>query len=270
MADLDWILGRSTAALIGMVHTGPCPAAPGRTSDHTIESLIDAAVTDAQAAIDAGFDAVLVENMHDLPYLRRDVGPETTATMTAVTRAVVAAVDAPVGVQILAGANRAALAVAAISGASFIRAEGFHFASVADEGLFADADAGPLLRYRRTIDAGQVAVVADIKKKHASHALTADVPIEADARAATFCGADGVIVTGTETGAPTDVEAVRRVRAAIDRPVLVGSGVTPENAAALTSAAHGLIVGSWIKHDGDWRRPIDPTRARAVVKAARG
>ena len=84
----------------------------------------------------------MIENMHDRPYLRQSVGPEVTATMAAVLDAIRRAVDVPLGVQILAGANREALAVAFAGGASFIRAENFVFAHVADEGLMPDADAG--------------------------------------------------------------------------------------------------------------------------------
>ena len=51
------------------------------------------------------------------------------------------------------------------------------FSHVADEGLMAEADAGPLLRYRRTIGAEAVAILADVKKKHAAHAITSDVDI---------------------------------------------------------------------------------------------
>jgi len=47
----------------------------------------------------------------------------------------------------------------------FIRAEGFVFSHVADEG-FIDSSAGTLLRYRKQIDADNVLVFVDVKKKH--------------------------------------------------------------------------------------------------------
>lgn len=50
-------------------------------------------------------------------------------------------------------------------GFQFIRAEGFVFGHVADEG-FISSDAGELLRYRRSISADNVLVFTDIKKKH--------------------------------------------------------------------------------------------------------
>ena len=49
--------------------------------------------------------------------------------------------------------------------AQFIRAEGFVFSHVADEGWI-DACAGELLRYRRNIGADKILVFTDVKKKH--------------------------------------------------------------------------------------------------------
>ena len=63
------------------------------------------------------------------------------------------------------GANKEALAVAHVSGANFIRAEGYVFSHVADEGWM-DACAGELLRYRKSIGAENVLVFTDVKKKH--------------------------------------------------------------------------------------------------------
>jgi membrane complex biogenesis BtpA family protein len=260
------ILG-SAKALVGMIHAGALPGTP-RSRD-PVGAIAARAVEEARIYVEAGFDALIVENMHDVPYLRRDVGPEIVAAMTAVTSAVVAEAGLPVGVQILAGANRAALAVAHATGAAFIRAEGFVYATIADEGLLDEADAGPLLRERKRLGAEGVAILADVKKKHSSHALTADVSIAEEARTAAFCGADGVIVTGTATGRPTDPADVRDVAEAVDVPVLIGSGVTPEQVPALLEHADALIVGTWCKRDGDWTAPVDAERARAIV-AARG
>ncbi len=78
------------------------------------------------------------------------------------------------GVQVLAGANRAALAVAVAAGLACVRVEGFVFGHVADEGWL-DACAGELLRYRRRIGAEEVQILADIKKKHAAECWSAQV-----------------------------------------------------------------------------------------------
>jgi len=180
---------------------------------------------------------------------------------------VAAALNLPLGVQVLAGANREAIAVAHACGAAFVRAEGFVFAHVADEGLI-DAGAGELLRYRRAIGADHVRVFADIKKKHAAHALTADVDVVETARAAEFFLADGVIVTGAATGRAADPREVAAVRAAIEAPVFVGSGLTPENFASF-AGADGFIVGSSVKQDGVWTGPLERRRLLDVVRAFR-
>lgn len=265
MQGLEGIVGKANA-LLGMVHVGALPGTP--RAQEPVAVLAERAAQEAELLRAAGFDSVVVENMHDTPYLAREVGPEIVASMATVTRAVVAACDLPVGVQILAGANRAALAVALAAGASFVRAEGFVFASIADEGFLDRADAGPLLRYRRQIGADHVKILADIKKKHSSHAVTSDVGLDETARAAEFFGADGVVVTGTSTGAPTSIQDLDSVGTATTLPVVVGSGATPESIGDLFRVADGVIVGSWYKRDGLWSNAPDPDRARQLVDAA--
>ncbi len=255
--------------LIGMVHVGALPGTPGARED--VETICARAVNDARAIASAGFDAIIIENMHDVPYLLEDaVGPEIISAMTRVGLEVREAVALPLGVQILAGANRQAIAVAHAIGASFVRVEGFCYGHVADEGLIARAHAGELLRYRRMIGAERVRIWADICKKHASHAITGDLSLAEHARAAAFCGADALIVTGRHTGDAARIEDLQESRKASDLPVLVGSGVTDTNVRTMLAQSHGVIVGSWIKRGGDWRNEVDAARAHALVRAARG
>jgi len=258
------LFGRDSA-LVGMIHVAALPGTPGGSLP--VREIAVRAAGEARLLADAGFDALILENMHDVPYLRREVGPEIVAAMTAAGEAVRSAVRLPLGFQVLAGANRAAVAVAHAVGGRFVRAEGFVFAAVADEGILEEADAGPLLRYRKAIGADAVRILADVKKKHSAHALTADVDLPETAKAAEFFGADGVVVTGTATGAATDAGEVAAVRGAVGVPVAVGSGVTPETAAGLLAHAHALIVGSWYKEGGDWASPPDAGRARELVRA---
>ena len=214
---------RSARALIGMIHAGALPGTP--SAHESIEAIAARAVSEANVYREAGFTAVAIENMHDRPYLRGAVGPEITAAMTVIGREVKRACALPLGIQILAGANREALAAAHACGADFVRVEGFVFAHVADEGII-ESCAGELLRYRRAIGAERVLVFADIKKKHAAHAITADVSIAETAHAAELFLADGVVVTGAATGVETSPEDVASAAGAAGLPVLVGSGLT--------------------------------------------
>jgi membrane complex biogenesis BtpA family protein len=253
-------------ALIGVVHVGALPAAP--EARDSVARLAAAAVADARSYAGAGFHGVMLENMHDRPYLRGAVGPEVVAALAIVGHELRRAAALPLGIQVLAAANREALAVAHACGASFVRVEGFVFAHVADEGLI-EGCAGELLRYRRAIGAGDVRVFADVKKKHAAHALTADVDLAETARAAEFFLADGVIVSGVATGRATDPSEVRAVAEAVGVPTLVGSGVTAANVSEY-AAADAVIVGTSVKRDGVWSNPVDATRAQALARAFRG
>lgn len=266
--SLTFLQSLKRPALIAMIHVGALPGAP--RSRKRVAELCRDAVAEASLLAKAGVDAIILENMHDVPYLNRCVGPEIVAAMTAVCAAVRGATELPLGVQVLAGANHEAIAVATAAGLQFVRCEGFVFSHVADEGLMADAAAGPLLRFRRAVGAIDVAIIADIKKKHSAHAITADIDLAETARAAVFCGAEGVIVTGAATGHAASVSDVAAAAESIDEPVFVGSGVTPENVRDYADLADGLIVGSYLKRDGCWENPPDSKRVRAMVRAVRG
>lgn len=261
------LTGTGRCSLVGMVHLRPLPGSPGWAGD--MDAVLTAARRDAEGLAKGGCDALLVENMADLPYLRAAVLPETVAAAALATSAV-AELGLPVGVQLLAGANRQALGVAVAAGASFVRVEAFAYAHVADEGWL-DACAGELLRARRALGTA-VAVWADVRKKHAAHAVTGDLSLMDLARGTAFCGADALVVTGAATGERTDPDDIATARAA-GLPVVVGSGVSDEDAGELARIADALIVGSWLKEDGDWRRPVSLARVqrlRGVMDAACG
>jgi membrane complex biogenesis BtpA family protein len=250
-------------ALIGVIHVGALPGTPEH--QHSVAEIAETAVMEARIYAAGGFHALIIENMHDRPYLKGSVGPEIVAAMAVIGAEVRRAVELPVGIQILAGANTSAMAVAHACGASFVRVEGFVFAHIADEGLI-ESTAGSLLRYRRAIGATNVRVFADIKKKHSAHAITADVDIVETAKAAEFFQADGVIVSGAATGRSADTDEVSLVSAATGIPTLVGSGITPQNVGDYVTA-DALIVGSSVKECGLWSNRLDEARVRAMVQA---
>lgn len=259
---------RPRKSLIGMVHVAALPGSPRH--DTPVELIAASAAAEAQVFERAGFDAIMIENMHDAPYVHgAALGPETVAAMTRIAVEIASTVEIRFGVQILSGGNRQALSVAMAAGGDFIRCENFVFSHVADEGLLAEAEAGPLLRDRARIGAGHVAVLADLKKKHASHALTADLSLEEAAEAAEFFGADALVITGTATGRPTNPDDVSRVKRLTTLPVVVGSGATPETLPMLFEHADAVIVGSAAKHGGVWSNPVDPDACERLAAAAR-
>lgn len=244
-------------AVIGMIHTKASPGTPKYKED--VKSIVSAAVAEAEIYAECGVTSVMIENMHDVPYLNRNVGPEVISLMGIVAYEVKNRVGIPVGIQILAGANKEALAVAKAAGLDYIRAEGFVFTHIADEGTM-NSDAGELLRYRKYISADEVAVFTDVKKKHGSHQITKDVDIVETAKAAEYFLSDGVIITGVSTSVPADIEEAKKVSAAVNIPVLIGSGVTKENVHKYIDVSDALIVGSYFKEGGIWENPPEKKR----------
>nr|XP_026692881.1 uncharacterized protein F13E9.13, mitochondrial-like [Ciona intestinalis] len=149
----------------------------------------------------------------------------------------------------------------------FIRAEGFVFSHIGDEG-FIDSCAASLLRYRKQIEADHVLVFTDIKKKHSSHSITSDTSISETSRAAEFFLSDGVIVTGNETGSSTDLNQIKDVQDEVGIPVLVGSGVTADNVDKYIHTS-ALIVGSHFKVGGVWSNPVDANLVQKFMKKVR-
>lgn len=248
--------------VIGVIHVGALPGAP--MNKLSVGELMKIAVREAEVYRTGGVDGMMIENTHDTPYLRGSVGPEIVAAMAVIGQAVKMESKLPVGVQVLAAANREAMAVAHAAGLDFIRAEGYAFAHVADEGLI-EASAAELLRYRKLIGAERVQVWTDIKKKHSSHAITADITLGEMAHAVEFMRGDAVIITGSVTGDPPRIEDVREAKAHSTLPVLLGSGINADNLADYYAFADGFIVGSSFKTDGHWANPVELPRVERFI-----
>jgi len=248
-----------------MIHVGALPGTPAHA--RTLKEIEAQAVREARIFAAAGVHGLMLENMHDTPYLRGRVGPEIVASLAIIARAVKDASRLPGGVQVLAGANLDALAVAHAAGLDFIRVEGFAFAHVADEGII-QSSAAELLRFRRAIGAERVQVWADVKKKHSSHAITADIGIGETAHAAEFLRAEAVIVTGAVTGDAPKRSDLAEVKCATQLPVFLGSGVTAKNLRSFATA-DGFIVGSEFKVNGHWAGEVESARVELFMMAHR-
>ena len=248
--------------VIGVIHVGALPGTP--RGSKSVAELVGHATEEAKVYRECGVDGVIIENMHDVPYLKGEVGPEIVAAMTVIGVEVKSESRLPVGIQILAGANIEAMAVAHAAGLDFIRAEGYAYAHVADEGII-EASAAKLLRYRKMIGAERVQVWTDVKKKHSAHAITADVSLGQTAETVEFMGADCVIVTGSVTGEAPQVAYVREAKSHCHLPVFLGSGITEANIAQFHNEADGFIIGSYFKVDGLWSNTVDPARVTQFV-----
>ncbi|MBX2977004.1 MAG: BtpA/SgcQ family protein [Ignavibacteriaceae bacterium] len=249
--------------VIAMVHLLALPGTPKYKG--SVSEIIELAIKEASIYKKHNIDTIMIENMHDVPYLNRVTGPETTAIMSVVLYEIKKELNLNCGIQILAGANKEAIASAKAAQADFIRAEGFVYSHVADEGIIS-SDAGELLRYRKQIDAENISVFTDIKKKHSSHSITNDTSIVETAKAAEFFLSDGVIITGSSTGEKPSIEEIIDVKKNIQIPVLAGSGIDAENVHKYKPYCDGIIIGSYFKKEGKWFNELDEERIENFMK----
>lgn len=250
--------------LVGMVHCLPLPGSPRWAG--SIDAVVERAVADARALEAGGFHACLVENFGDAPFGPGSADPASVAGLAVVAAEVRRSVRLPVGINVLKNDARAALAVAAAAGAAFVRVNVHVGAVVADQGVV-QGDAYGTLRYRRLLGSA-ARLFVDVGGKHA--VPLAPVELEQVARDAAYRGlADALVVSGVATGEPASLGDVERVRAAVpDRPILVGSGVTPETVGDLLRVADGAIVGTWLKRGGHVAEAVDVERVARLARAA--
>jgi membrane complex biogenesis BtpA family protein len=250
---------------IGVVHLLPLPGSPRWQG--SIADVIRSAVADAIAYEQGGAQAVVVENFGDVPFTRACVASETIAAMAVAGQAVREAIKLPIGFNVLRNDPSAGLALCAACSGDFIRVNVHSGAMVTDQGII-EGNAFETVRRRAQLCPG-AKIFADVHVKHA--APLAPQPIEISARDTTERGlADALIISGTGTGVATDLDDVRRVRQACPHArILIGSGVTNENARDLLTYADGVIVGSSLKRGGKLAAPVDVRRVAALAKLVR-
>ena len=201
-----------------------------------------------------------------MPFHGERVEPHTAVAMGRVVTAVLNATDLAVGVNVLRNDARTGLAIAAMTGARFVRINVHTGAYVTDQGLL-QGRAAETLRYRAALDA-EVAIFADVHVKHATPLSTLSLDQAAEETA--YRGlADALIVTGSTTARPAARSDVVRVKQAVpDRPVFVGSGVTPETIAETLTVADGVIIGMALKMDGRTEADLDASRVMRFAQLA--
>jgi len=253
--------------VIGMVHLLPLPGAPGYDF-YGLEAVIEHALRDAEALISGGVDGLIVENMWDLPYyVGMDVPPEEMTTQAVAARAVVEAVEVPVGINVIHNGGRVTLAIAVAAGADFIRVCLLTGARVWDTGEFDRGCAAELLRWRKNLGAEHIKLFADVDKKHS--VAFPGIDLATHIEWTEFYLADALIVSGKMTGAAPELEKVRRARELATRPILMGSGTTADNIAQFLQYADGAIVGTALKVDGIAENPVDVERVKRYMSEVR-
>ena len=248
-----------------MVHVKPLPGSPGWGG--SMDDIIQSALQDARALKEGGADGIMVENFWDVPFTKGQVEAVTVASMTRCVSELRRVVDVPIGVNVLRNDGVAALSIAQVTGAQFIRVNVLASAMVTDQGIV-EGCAYEVSRLRARLQAN-VIVMADVMVKHAYPLGTMDI-VSVARDTALRSGADALIVSGSETGAPLEIDDLGKVRKALpDFPLASGSGVTADNVLQFLPSLDLLIIGTWFKKDGDVRKPVDSKRVAEMVNKVR-
>jgi hypothetical protein len=86
-----------------------------------------------------------------------------------------------------------------------------------------------------------------------------------EVKQAEFFLVDGVIVTGARTTEPPAAE-LRFVKKHARVPVLIGSGMTPENIKSYFPLADGFIVGPTFREGSRFLDALEPKRLEAFMR----
>lgn len=252
--------------IAAMIAVAPLPGAPLYEGDD--DAIVSRALQDLDYYTAAGVDCVIIENSHDLPYVRPPLPDDAVDLMTDLAIKVRKTFPGMVGIQVLEAANVTALEIAIQARLDFVRVEGYVFAHVGGAGII-EGCAGKLHRHKHLLGHSDIKFLADVKKKHCSHALTGDLDITDEVRQAEFFLADGIIVTGPRTAEAPDIDELQRVRAVTGLPVIIGSGMTAENVSTYFQLADGFITGSTFRIDGDFMERLDPSRLNTFMDTFR-
>ena len=243
--------------IIGMVHLKPLPGSAKFQGN--VDEIYQSAIKDAKALEDGGASAILIENHFDQPFLR-NLTLEQLTTMAAVSREIKVSTKLPVGIDVAFNQFKGSLAIAKSVGADFVRIPVFVDRVDSLSGIY-EPSCSEALKYRKQLDAENILILADIQVKE-TILINKGVSLEESAKLAERNGADAVIVTGTETGGETPVEAIIKVKKLVQIPVLVGSGVNSSNVSEQLKIANGAIVGSSLKSENN---EVDQVKVQQLV-----
>lgn len=245
--------------VIACIHLPALPGAPAYDGD--MAAIYQHAVQEAVLFEKCGVDALIIENFSDKPFYPGKVPAETIASLAAISREVINAVSIPVGINVLRNDANAAMAIATAVGAHFIRVNIHMNAVVSEQGII-QGDSHNTLRLRQNLKS-KVLIFADVGVKHAAALASRGLAIETkDLCERGF--ADAVIVSGDLTGSETNVNDLDIVKKHSSVPVLIGSGVTPDNLQSLAQA-DGFIVGSYFKNEGKANNSVDEGRVANLM-----
>jgi membrane complex biogenesis BtpA family protein len=264
MSELISFIRSGRKPVIGMVQLGPLPGS-SRYKGGRIDRTLDDALTEAQTLSNHGVDALMVQNLGDLPVDVRATSGQV-AWMTRIAAEVRSCFSVPVGLNLLENDAEAMFSVASAARADFVRIKVYVGAMMTPFGM-ESGQAFTAIRARNACDAGDVAIFADVHDRTGAPIASGGFAEDVE-HAIRLGGADGLVLTGKsyeETLAFID-SARKRIGAA---PIVVGGGVSAKNFAEVARVADGVIVSSSLKDSNDAFGRIADAKVQAFMEEVR-
>ncbi|MBQ1878569.1 MAG: BtpA/SgcQ family protein [Erysipelotrichaceae bacterium] len=228
--------------VIGMVHLLPLPANAAYRGDK--QQIIDWALEDAKVLIDAGVDAIMLENFSDWPQYADEIPLESYTLMTAIASKIRDICPIPFGVNVEMNAWKQEWLMAWACNADFIRIEAFVDNRGGSFG-YIPACSTPISKVMVDYPA-EIMLFTDVHTQETYG--NPNVPINQLCHNAKNHDSSGIIVTENDNNERITVEDVKSMREEMgDFPIIVGSGVKTHNVLDYLEYADGVIVGRGFK-----------------------
>ncbi len=251
-----------TTPVIGMVQPPALPGSGGWRGQ-PFKDILEFALADAQALIEGGIDAVLVQNMWDGP-IKETATPQAISHMSVIAQEIRRLTRLPLGVSLLANDGPANLSVAAAAEADFVRLKVYVGIMIRGSGLIPGC-AAEAIAARKLLGCEHIRILADVHDR--SGTPLGNPPLAGDVEGAVWSHADALIITGRNEEELIQMLSEAR-QASAGLPIVLGGGTRVENLARLLPLVDGVIVGATLKRNGQDPEPVD-SRASSSLHGCR-
>jgi membrane complex biogenesis BtpA family protein len=264
MSALLQLLRSGRKPVVGMVQLGALPGG-SRYRGASVHEILTPALVEARILAENNVDALMVQNLGDIPVDAR-VRTVQATWMTRVVAEIAQRLGRPVGLNMLENDAEAMFAVATAAGADFVRIKIYVGAMVTPFGV-ETAQAFAAIKARTEWRADRVAILADVHDR--TGVPLAPSSLEGDLDAAVRLGAaDALVLTGRSYARTHEMIATAR-RVVGSTPILVGGGVAADNVSEVNAVSDGLIVSSSLKGSNSAFGQFDAAKVKAFMAAHR-
>ncbi len=153
--------------LYGVVHVPPLPGTPFHRSG-SFPGIVKDVRAQARRMVEGGMDGLLLQTVDRVYSVRDDSDPARVAAMSVLAHEVLGQSPAgfAVGVQIMRHAVSASLAVAKVTGATFVRADALVGGATLTTHGWVEPDSLQIMTYRKAIEAMGVDLIVDVDSMH--------------------------------------------------------------------------------------------------------